>query len=507
MDWSQPAHPTVVQGTVVQGKVSNDYNQMGGSHYNQQKFNVQTGDGSYPKGEQQPNTFRDVFWAFLFIVHLFIILCLTAVFGPAAVDAANSGGYKQSNDYGGSVGGYQTGFGAVITNCMLCAMSAFVISAFSLFYTINCARSVVTSGLLFQCFMSFCFMLAMIASGSFMAILGVLMFGWSVCYTWAIWHRIPFAAANLMTATTAVKANSGLFGIAYLFLIIGLLWTICWEITATGSYMVTSNCDNDGNCSAMNGFLLFVLLLSFYWTHSVIQKNTVHVTVAGTVGGWWFNPHQASSGCSRAVRGSLQRATTYSFGSICFGSLIVAVVRALRAMADMARDNEEGGTAILLCLIDCILGCIEGIVEYFNKWAYVYVGLYGYSFIESGKNVLGLFKSRGWNTIVTDNLVESALFFVNVGIGLLTGCIGFILESSFGDMYGVFGDSDKIMGFVIGFVIGFVLSSIVMSTIESATNTVIVCFAEAPAEFEANHPQLSDQMRASWLTGYPDEYS
>eukprot|EP00587_Corethron_hystrix_P016570 CAMPEP_0113299484 /NCGR_PEP_ID=MMETSP0010_2-20120614/1501_1 /TAXON_ID=216773 ORGANISM="Corethron hystrix, Strain 308" /NCGR_SAMPLE_ID=MMETSP0010_2 /ASSEMBLY_ACC=CAM_ASM_000155 /LENGTH=173 /DNA_ID=CAMNT_0000152729 /DNA_START=1124 /DNA_END=1645 /DNA_ORIENTATION=- /assembly_acc=CAM_ASM_000155 len=173
----------------------------------------------------------------------------------------------------------------------------------------------------------------------------------------------------------------------------------------------------------------------------------------------------------------------------------------------MARDNEEGGTAILLCLIDCILGCIEGIVEYFNKWAYVYVGLYGYSFIESGKNVLGLFKSRGWNTIVTDNLVESALFFVNVGIGLLTGCIGFILESSFGDMYGVFGDSDKIMGFVIGFVIGFVLSSIVMSTIESATNTVIVCFAEAPAEFEANHPQLSDQMRASWLTGYPDEYS
>ena len=58
----------------------------------------------------------------------------------------------------------------------------------------------------------------------------------------------------------------------------------------------------------------------------------------------------------------------------------------------------------------------------------------------------------------------------------------------------------------MGFVIGMALSSIVMSTIESAVNTVIVCYAESPAEFQANHPILSNEMREAWLKAYPEEY-
>jgi len=46
--------------------------------------------------------------------------------------------------------------------------------------------------------------------------------------------------------------------------------------------------------------------------------------------------------------------------------------------------------------------------------------------------------------------------------------------------------------------------SILMSTIASAVNTVIVCFAEGPAEFEANHPELSRKMRETWISFYPD---
>ena len=55
----------------------------------------------------------------------------------------------------------------------------------------------------------------------------------------------------------------------------------------------------------------------------------------------------------------------------------------------------------------------------------------------------------------------------------------------------------------LGFIVGLVLASILMSTIASAVNTVIVCFAEGPAEFEANHPELSRKMRDTWLQFYP----
>lgn len=63
--------------------------------------------------------------------------------------------------------------------------------------------------------------------------------------------------------------------------------------------------------------------------------------------------------------GSLVRSLTTSFGSICFGSLLVAIIQATRALANAARDNEN---QILVCIAQCILSCLESLLEYFNKW-------------------------------------------------------------------------------------------------------------------------------------------
>ena len=43
-----------------------------------------------------------------------------------------------------------------------------------------------------------------------------------------------------------------------------------------------------------------------------------------------------------------------------------------------------------------------------------------------------------------------------------------------------------------------------MSVVGAGVNTVIVCYAESPAEFEANHPQLSSEMRAAWHQAWPE---
>jgi hypothetical protein len=50
---------------------------------------------------------------------------------------------------------------------------------------------------------------------------------------------------------------------------------------------------------------------------------------------------------------------------------------------------------------------------------------------------------------------------------------------------------------------GVVLCSILMSVIASAVNAVLVLFAEKPAEFQRNHPELSNKMREVWSTIYP----
>ena len=198
----------------------------------------------------------------------------------------------------------------------------------------------------------------------------------------------------------------------------------------------------------MNGMgsgIVFLFLVSYYWVHQVLQ-NMVHVTVAGVIGTWWFVPDEASSCCSPALKDSFVRACTYSFGSICFGSLLVAVVQALRTLQHMLRENDDFN--FLVCIIDCILACIESIIEYLNTWAYVYVGLYGYSYLEAGRNVITLFQNKGWTTIITDDLAQNVLLMMSVGIGLVSGLIGLIVAASDKDIFAGIGYDDAGVGFL-----------------------------------------------------------
>jgi Plasma-membrane choline transporter len=102
-------------------------------------------------------------------------------------------------------------------------------------------------------------------------------------------------------------------------------------------------------------------------------KNSIHVCVAGTVGSWWFEPDDTSVGyCDANVFNAFTRTMTTSFGSICFGSLLVAILQALRALAQSAREN--GDMPFFACIAECILGCLASLLEYFNQVrSYVFV--------------------------------------------------------------------------------------------------------------------------------------
>jgi len=322
-------------------------------------------------------------------------------------------------------------------------------------------------------------------------LIGLAFFGFTLYYIKIVWARIPFAAVNLKTALTAVKSNTGLAVIAYLLMALAFTWMGFWTVGMQSSLETSS------------GAVTFLLLVSFYRTYQVLC-NTIHVTTAGTVGTWWFVPREANGCFSTALRDSFRRATTYSFGSICLGSLLVAMVQALRMMAHQARQNED--YQLLACLLEFILACIQDIVEYFNKWAYVYVGLYGFGYIEAGRNVIQLFQQKGWTVVITDNLTEWALFMMSVVVGAVTGIIGLLASVANPNLFADLGEDNAsfAVAFFASFLVGVVFSSILMSVVQSAVNTVIVCFAESPAEFERNHPVLSLEMRSKWREALPE---
>eukprot|EP00957_Ditylum_brightwellii_P104351 7947901-Ditylum_brightwellii.AAC.1 len=164
------------------------------------------------------------------------------------------------------------------------------------------------------------------------------------------------------------------------------------------------------------------------------------------------------------------------------------------ATRDILDAIRHRGDSVLLCCAECFLKCIEMLVEYFNTWAFVFVGVYGYSFVDAGRNVVRLFRARGWTAIITDSLVDNVLFLVSLGVGLITGVIASIVANSKGMLFG-----NEAGTLAIPFIVA-------MSVVSSAVNTVIVCYAEAPNEFQTSHPELSNEMRTSWRQAWPLDF-
>jgi hypothetical protein len=508
--------PMVVQGIAYGGAADSNSN------------------NNHKVGSPQPRKCNDAAFAILFLGHLVAIAAATIRYVPLAQDLALDAYAENNNERArrrtaenddannneGENAYYEETSASEVTPQQIATLVgtvgvlAVLVSSLNLQVMVHCAKPLIKAALIFNA-------ISMVgvaavgflsgnavggAIGSMFAVLAI----WFAC---SVWSRIPFAASNLVTATTAIRANLGVTTFSYLSIMVGLLWNLWWFVTVSSftavKYYEQEQQNGGGGddeealaMDPMTTFLMFLFFISYYWVYQVI-KNHLHVTVAGVVGTWWFAPQDASRCCSAAVGSSWCRASTSSFGSICFGSLIVAIIQAVREMLQMTRDADD--TGILVCIVDCCLGCIESLVEYFNQWAYVFVGLYGYGFVDAAKSVMTLFKERGWTAIIADVLVDRVLMMLSVLMGLIMGLVSVAVAAAQGialsDDYG--GPAGP---FLLGFMLGMALNSVLMNVIGSAVNTVIVCYAEAPADFEQNHPELSATMRESWAQAYPDKF-
>ena len=167
------------------------------------------------------------------------------------------------------------------------------------------------------------------------------------------------------------------------------------------------------------------------------------MTVAGTVGTWWYEPEgRTSCCCSKAVLDSLTRSVTYSFGSVGLGSLLVGIVQPLRRLCNprcrpwRQQDQDQDGCVVIV--MECLLRCMPGYWKCISDWAYVYVGLYGHGFIHATQKVLVVVhnNSREWTTVLTNSWVVT---LVNLMVGALTGLVSLVVGyAAFGVLYGLF---------------------------------------------------------------------
>jgi hypothetical protein len=396
-------------------------------------------------------------------------------------------------------------------------------------------------------------------AGSIISLIGFTLFGLSFVYTVANWNHIPFCNTNFYAAICAIRGSTGILLVGVASLFVALFWLLLWTVALMGilnrknliDCILWDECETHVFIKRGEIILLGVLLVSLYWTTMVIM-NVVRVTVSGAIGGtWWFgeggevennntNHHdnESSSRNSDIVLDRLIRACTSSFGAICFGSLIDFPAQILsmivtflcwlmdhvnshdddlppeknstndmsltrRRSSNNINNNEEDidhreKKTTGFTVVKTHLHRLERVLQSCNRWSYTYIGMYNYSFCDGGEKAIQLFETREWMDIVRDNLIQNILFMATIVIGGSSGTVAMVVEEVDGYMFTSL-HKPVVTSFWIGFFLGFILSNILLLGLAgSAVNTILVCFAAEPFEFDRNHPHLSREMREVW---------
>jgi len=218
--------------------------------------------------------------------------------------------------------------------------------------------------------------------------------------------------------------------------------------------------------------LMLYQVFAFFWITAFLSAVYQHV-VAGSVAGWYFSRDVMANRPRVNAFTSLFHSVTTSFGSLAFGSLVLAVIQFLNVLLELSKKSNTQNR-FLVCLIrglQCLLGCIQGIVQYINKFAYIHVAMHGYSFCKAARECFELISRNFFNAVIMDTIAGFVLF---VGKALFTALCTIItiaiLDANNRPLTSV--------TLALTIVISFAVLHIISHVIGVSVDTVFVCYLE-----------------------------
>ncbi|CAN6465753.1 unnamed protein product [Victoria cruziana] len=231
-------------------------------------------------------------------------------------------------------------------------------------------------------------------------------------YVMSVMDRFPFTMLVLQKAVKMVWNLPEVMRVAYVFMVVMLLWLALWSFGIAG--VVASSTGDAGHW-----WLLAILSVSLFWTGAVLC-NMLHVVVSGMVFHVLIHGGEGLPLPSNPLLRSLRDAATTSLGSICYGSLFTAAIRTVRWEIRGIR-SKIGNNECLLCCVDFLFNLVETLVRFFNKYAYVEIAVHGKSFNRSARDAWELFQSTGIEALIAYDCSGAVLLMGTILGGLITG--------------------------------------------------------------------------------------
>ncbi|KAH7314220.1 protein PNS1 [Rhexocercosporidium sp. MPI-PUGE-AT-0058] len=309
--------------------------------------------------------------------------------------------------------------------------------------------------------------------------------------------RIPFSVLMLQTVIDVSKNYGHVFVVSAIGGFIATAFGAWFSVTMVSVYVRyypgNEACNAEGGCSKAKviGLLVFITFAG-YWITEVI-KNVIHVTISGVYGSWYFCAQKPGGVPKGATRGAFKRSMTYSFGSISFGSLIVALIQCLRQACSIAQQNEaaQGNMlgAIFFCCLQCFIGILDWAIQFINEYAFSYIALYGKAYIPAAKTTWTMMKDRGIDALVNECLINPVLTMGAVFVAYLCSFLAYLYLAFTSPAYNE-GNAFTAVVMAFAFLIGLQIANIFLVPIKSGVSTLFVAMAFDPEVLINEFPDL-----------------
>lgn len=246
----------------------------------------------------------------------------------------------------------------------------------------------------------------------------------------------------------------------------------------------------------------YVALASLFALWSIMLAFEARMyTIGGVVAQWYFAAPGTSS-FKGTTLASLRNAAGPSFGSLCFGSLVLTAVSVAREMNSHARrdaNRQGGGIAVLMCLLSSCLECVYALIEYLSKFATIQCAITGAAFCDAARSVSRLLANNFLSAYgvwwLPGTIMSTASFLLSAAYGVLVGLSSYAAWSTAGQSHPNAGAEAVLLG-VVAFVLAIVVLQFCISVLLNVVDAVFICYAMDLDRQLSSKPEVHDVFTA-----------
>ncbi|KAG0272636.1 hypothetical protein BGZ95_011577 [Linnemannia exigua] len=264
--------------------------------------------------------------------------------------------------------------------------------------------------------------------------------------------------AIIELACEILKDNPDMFFVSVGLMLVHVVFTALWLVFFSRVFLIghielaadQGSWVLEGNFYPIAAFMIFM----YMWTSAVLS-NVQRVTLANVVSKWYFHRHEPFAyHSSKITEPALINAATTSFGSICLGGLFIAIVQFTSFALRNTAKKLKGHSFPLFALLATFCAVIQGLVENFNNYTLIYVGITGESLFAAARSASKIFHRNLLWGLISDFLTKLILFIYSTLFSFLTGFAAYIfathhLHSPYGYIIGIL--SSIIPYYITGF--------------------------------------------------------